>query len=167
MRQLFGGPNNILLRDDKERVHPYIHPMFDDLYNTDILTLSASLKNEQLDTADGTSRKVSKLCGSWIEIDVKMEGSIVGDVAFRVQACALGQSSAAILQQGIIGANLEEVTAARDALRDMLKEDGEAPKGRFEKLALLKGVKAYPARHASTLLAFEAAVEAVQLALQD
>lgn len=139
--------------------------MFDDLYNTDILTLSASLKNERLDSPDGTSRKVSKLCGSWLEIDVNMDGDIVGEVALRVQACALGQSSAAILQQGIIGANLEEITAARNTLRAMLKADGEPPKGRFEKLALLSGVKAYPARHTSTLLAFEAAVEAVHTAL--
>ena len=141
--------------------------MFDDLYNTDILTLSASLKNESLDAPDSTARKVSKLCGSWLEVDVKMEGDIVSDVAQRVQACALGQSSAAILKEGIVGASLEEITEARDALREMLKGDGEAPKGRFEKLELLKGVKAYPARHTSTLLAFEAAVEAVEMAVGD
>lgn len=141
--------------------------MFDDLYNTDILTLSASLKNERLDAPDGTSRKVSKLCGSWVEIDVNLDGELVKEVALRVQACALGQSSAAILQQGIIGATLEEIVEARDALREMLKSDGEAPSGRFEKLKLLKGVKAYPARHTSTLLAFEAAVEAVEMALEN
>lgn len=140
--------------------------MFDDLYNTDILTLSASLKNERLDDLDGTARKVSKLCGSWLEIDVKMDGNVVSEAALRVQACALGQSSAAILQQGIIGATLEEITQAEEALRAMLKAEGAAPKGRFEKLALLKGVKAYPARHASTLLAFQAAKEVVAQALQ-
>lgn len=139
--------------------------MFDDLYNTDILTLSASLKNERLDAPHGTSRKVSKLCGSWVEIDVKLKDGVVSEAALRVQACALGQSSAAILQQGIIGATLREIVEARDALRKMLKEDGKAPNGRFEKLTLLRGVKAYPARHASTLLAFEAAVDAVKMAL--
>jgi len=146
---------------------PYISLMFDDLYNTDILTLSASLKNERLDAPNGTARKVSKLCGSWLEIDVNMDGDVVSEVALRVQACALGQSSAAILQQGIIGASLEEITEAKDALRAMLKSDGEPPKGRFERLALLKGVKAYPARHTSTMLAFDAAAEAVGMALSD
>ena len=141
--------------------------MFDDLYNTDILTLSASLKNERLDAPNGTARKVSKLCGSWLEIDVNMDGDVVSEVALRVQACALGQSSAAILQQGIIGASLEEITQAKDALRAMLKSDGEPPKGRFERLALLKGVKAYPARHTSTMLAFDAAADAVGIALSD
>ena len=145
----------------------YIHHMFDDLYNTDILTLSASLKNERLKNPDGTARKVSKLCGSWLEIDVNMDGTVVSEVALRVQACALGQSSAAILQQGIIGASLEEIIEARGALRAMLTADGTAPKGRFEKLTLLKGVKAYPARYTSTMLAFDAAVEAVDMALED
>ena len=146
---------------------PYISLMFDDLYNTNILTLSASLKNERLDAPNGTARKVSNLCGSWLEIDVNMDGDVVSEVALRVQACALGQSSAAILQQGIIGATLEEITEAKDALRAMLKSDGEPPKGRFERLALLKGVKAYPARHTSTMLAFDAAAEAVGMALSD
>ena len=161
------GPASPLryVRDDKEGNAPYIQPMFDDLYNTEILTLSASLKNERLDAPDGTARKVSKLCGSWLEIDVKMEGDVVSEVALRVQACALGQSSAAILQQGIVGANLEEIKKARDALHEMLKGEGEPPSGRFEKLGLLKSVKAYPARHTSTLLAFDAAVEAVEMAL--
>ena len=141
--------------------------MFDDLYNSDILTLSASLKNERLDNPDGTSRKVSKLCGSWLEIDVMMEDDVVQNCALRVQACALGQSSAAILKGAINGASLKEITDASEALRLMLKKGGQPPKGRFEKLALLKGVAAYPARHTSTLLAFEAARCAVSQALTD
>ena len=141
--------------------------MFDDLYNTEILALSASLKNERLDSPDGTARKVSKLCGSWVEIDVNMDGDVVSEVALRVQACALGQSSAAILQQGIVGTNLQKITEAGDALHEMLKAEGKAPQGRFKKLELLKGVKAYPARHTSTMLAFEAATEAVEVALEN
>jgi len=137
--------------------------MIDDLYNTDILTLSSGLRNERLDTPDGSARKVSKLCGSWLEIDVNVLDGKVNDVALRVQACALGQASAAILKQSIEGATLAELRDARDALRAMLKEESEPPTGRFEKLKLLKGVKAYPARHTSTLLAFEAAVEAVEM----
>lgn len=135
--------------------------MFTDLYNDDILALTATLKNERLENPDGTARKVSKLCGSWLEIDVMLKDDIVTDVALRVQACALGQASAAILKENIIGASLDEIKAARDALYAMLKDNGEPPTGRFEKLKLLAGVKAYPARHTSTLLAFDAAVQAV------
>lgn len=137
---------------------PYIHPMFTDLYNTDILTLSSTLEKASLSTPDGTARKVSKLCGSWLEIDLNVEGSVVSDCAMRVQACALGQASAAILKESIIGASLDELTAARDSLREMLKAGGEPPTGRFAKLAILQGVAKYPARHTSTMLAFDAAV---------
>lgn len=135
--------------------------MLGTLYSSDILTLSATLENAALDTPDGSARKVSKLCGSWVEVDVKTDGDVVQDAALRVQACALGQASAAILKEQIIGASLDELTAARDGLRAMLKEDAAPPTGRFERLSMLAGVRAYPARHQSTLLAFEAAVEAV------
>ncbi len=143
--------------------------MFTDLYNTDILTLSSTLKNESLENPMGTSRKVSKLCGSWLEIDVNVEDGKVSEVALRVQACALGQASAAILKEKIIGASLEELVEARDGLKAMLKGEGDLPAniskgGRFERLTLLQGVRDYPARHTSTMLAFEAAVAAVEMA---
>ena len=146
---------------------PYIKSMLGSLYNTDILTLSAGLKNTRLDSPDASVRKVAKLCGSWVELDIKMDADTAAGYALRVQACALGQASAAILQDGIIGAKIEEVRGARDALRAMLKEGGEAPKGRFENLKLLAGVADYPARHGSTLLAFDAAVQALELALSE
>lgn len=136
--------------------------MFTDLYNDDIMALTATLKNEQLESPDGTARKMSKLCGSWLEIDVMMEEGVVTDSALRVQACALGQASAAILKENIIGASFDEIKAARDALFAMLKEEGDPPTGRFEKIKLLAAVKAYPARHTSTMLAFDAAVEAME-----
>lgn len=135
--------------------------MLGKLYSSDILTLSSTLRNRTLDAPDGTARKVSKLCGSWVEIDVIMDGEVINEVALRVEACALGQASAAILQSAIRGATLSDLTDARDALKMMLKEEGPPPKGRFSDLALLEGVRDYPARHQSTMLAFEAAVEAL------
>ena len=140
--------------------------MFTDLYNTDILTLSSTLENASLSSPDGTARKLSKLCGSWIEIDLNIDGGVVAECALRVQACALGQASAAILKESIIGASLEDLKTARDALRALLKTGGEAPAGRFARLALLSGVSKYPARHTSTMLAFDAAVAAFENALE-
>lgn len=139
--------------------------MLSELYNTNILTLSAGLKTARLDNPHGTARRVSRLCGSWLEIDIAMDSDVVSDAALRVEACALGQASAAILQNAIIGASLLELRAARDALRAMLKEGGKPPKGRFAKLSGLAGVADYPARHTSTMLAFDAAVEAIEAAL--
>ncbi len=137
----------------------------DDLYNMDVLSLAANIQNiGRLESPQGTSRKVSKLCGSWLEVDVNMIDGVVSEFALRLQACALGQASAAILSENMIGANIEEITTARDALFALLKHGGEPPKGRFKKLALLADVANYPARHTSTMLAFDAAVEAIEIA---
>ena len=141
--------------------------MFTDLYNTDILSLSSTLENAALSLPGGTARKVSKLCGSWLEIDLNIEDGVVSQCALRVQACALGQASAAILKEAIIGANFDEIKTARDSLHAMLKSGGTVPAGRFAKLALLAGVAKYPARHTSTLLAFEAALAAFEMAQEN
>lgn len=140
--------------------------MIDDLYNEAILALAASLQNEVLSPPCLTARRVSKLCGSELEIDLYIENGFVTDCALRVRACALGQASAAILQQNIIGASRSELQEARDGLYAMLKEGATPPEGRFDKLALLAGVKDYPARHISTLLAFDAAIDAMQKGIE-
>ena len=62
----------------------------------------------------------------------------------------------------MIGATVAELQLARDALSAMLKADGPPPEGRFADLAVLEPVKDYPARHASTLLAFEAVLAAAR-----
>lgn len=140
--------------------------MIDDLYSARLLKLAANLPRAgRLADPDATSEKVSKLCGSRVTVDVKVEGDRVADFAQDVKACALGQASAAVLGAHVIGASLAELETTRDAFRAMLKADGPAPEGRFAELALLAPVKDYPARHTSTLLAFEAAAEAVKNAI--
>lgn len=134
--------------------------MLDALYNTDILALASTLRHEQLHQPYASVRKVSKLCGSELEIDVHMNSGLVSACALRVKACALGQASAAILKANIIGARHDEIEQALAALKAMLKDKGEPPHGRFSDLKVLAGVAGYPARHQSTLLAFEAAAKA-------
>jgi len=108
---------------------------------------------------------VAKLCGSKVVVDVRVEGDRVVDFAQDVKACALGQASAAVLGSQVMGASLAEIEMARDGFRAMLKTGAPAPDGRFSDLSMLAPVKDYPARHASTLLAFEAAAEAVRQAM--
>jgi len=137
--------------------------MIDDLYSAKILSLVANMPRAgRLRAPDASAEKIAKLCGSKITVDVVLEDGAVADFAQDVRACALGQASAAILGANIIGAREGEIEVARDALRAMLKDNGPAPLGRFSELAVLEPVKDYPARHASTLLAFEAALEAVR-----
>ena len=140
--------------------------MIDDLYSAKVLALAANMPRAgRLAHPQGTAEKVSKLCGSRVLVDVALEDGRVSDFAQEVKACALGQASAAVLGAHVIGASLEELVEARDALKAMLKAGGPPPEGRFADLRALEVVRDYPPRHASTLLAFEAVVEAARRAL--
>jgi NifU-like protein involved in Fe-S cluster formation len=140
--------------------------MIDELYSAKILKAAANMpRSGRLPEPDGSAEKVAKLCGSRITVDVRLDGDVISDYAQDVKACALGQAAAAILGENAIGASVQEIEMARDALRAMLKTGAPAPDGRFADLAMLAPVKDYPPRHASTLLAFEATAEACHRAL--
>jgi NifU-like protein involved in Fe-S cluster formation len=139
--------------------------MIDDLYSARILKLAANMPRAgRLDAPDASSEKASKLCGSRVIVDLKLKDGRVVDFAQEVKACALGQAAAAVLGENVIGAGVDEIESARDQLAAMLKAGGDPPEGRFVDLKVLQPVKDYPARHASTLLAFEAAAEAARVA---
>jgi NifU-like protein involved in Fe-S cluster formation len=141
--------------------------MIDDLYSAQLLKLAANLPRAgRLPAPDASVEKVAKLCGSRVLVDVRVEAGEVVDFAQDVKACALGQAAASVLGAHVVGASLAELEVARDQFRAMLKDGGSPPDGRFSDLAMLAPVKDYPARHASTLLAFEAVTEAVRQATQ-
>jgi NifU-like protein involved in Fe-S cluster formation len=140
--------------------------MIDDLYSAKILKAAANMPRAgRLAEPDASAEKISKLCGSRVTVDVRLEGGRIVDYAQDVKACALGQAAAAIMGEHAVGATVEEIESAREALRAMLKTGGPPPEGRFADLAMLAPVKDYPPRHASTMLAFEATAEACRIAL--
>jgi NifU-like protein involved in Fe-S cluster formation len=140
--------------------------VIDDLYSAKVLALAANMPRAgRLAHPQASAEKVSKLCGSRVLVDVALEDGRVADFAQEVKACALGQASAAVLGAHVIGATIEELVEARDALQAMLKSGGPPPEGRFADLKALEVVRDYPPRHASTMLAFEAVVEAAREAL--
>lgn len=135
--------------------------MIDALYSERILALAANMPRAgRLDRPDASAERTAKLCGSRVTVDVVVDDDRIVDFAQDVRACALGQASAAVLGAHVVGATVDELSLARDALRAMLTTEGPAPQGRFADLAVLQPVKDYPARHASTLLAFEAVLAA-------
>lgn len=148
------------------RRRAYVRVMIDDLYSARILGLAANMPHAgRLAAPQGTGERVAKLCGSRAVVDVVLDGEgRVVDFAQQVKACALGQAAAGVLGEVVIGASVEEIAAARDAVLAMLKVGGEGPTGRFEGLTALKQVADYPARHASTMVAIEATLDAVRAA---
>ncbi|MDF1777750.1 MAG: iron-sulfur cluster assembly scaffold protein [Rhizobiaceae bacterium] len=136
--------------------------MIDDVYNAKILEFAGNIPLiGTLDDADASARAHSKLCGSTVTIWLKLDGDRVSDFAHEVKACALGQASSSIMASHIIGASIGELRAVREQMIAMLKENGPAPTGRFTDLKFLEPVRDYKARHASTLLTFDAVVDAI------
>jgi NifU-like protein involved in Fe-S cluster formation len=137
--------------------------MLNDVYNRRIIELAGTIPRiGRLAEPDATATAVSKLCGSTVTVDLKMNGEKVSDFAHEVKACALGQASSSIMASNVIGSTASELRALRDDMRKMLKEHGEPPAaGKWSDIAVLEPVRDYKARHASTLLTFDAVVDAI------
>ncbi len=135
------------------------------LYSGRILALAADIPHlGQLDAPQGAAKKRSPLCGSTVSVQVRLDAGKVSAFAQEVRACALGQAAASVLGQAVIGRTQSELDAARLALSAMLKDEGPIPAAPFEGFEVLLPARAYKNRHASILLAIEAACEAVALA---
>jgi NifU-like protein involved in Fe-S cluster formation len=140
--------------------------MIEDVYNKRILQLAADVpRHVRLADPDGTATAISRLCGSKVTVDVKLEGGRVTDFGQEVKACALGQASSSIMARNVLGSDLAELQSLRAQMQAMLKENGPPPSGKWADLEVLTPVRDFKARHASTLLTFDATVEAVEKAL--
>ena len=137
--------------------------MLNEVYNRRIIELAGNIPRiGRLHDADATATALSKLCGSTVTIDLKMDGDTVTDFAHEVKACALGQASSSIMARNIVGSKASELRELREGVRKMLKENGVPPAtGKWADIAVLEPVRDYKARHASTLLTFDAVVDAI------
>jgi NifU-like protein involved in Fe-S cluster formation len=136
--------------------------MLDSIYNKRILELAGDIPRlGRLAAPDATARAHSKLCGSTVVIDLCVRDGRVSDFAHDVKACALGQASSSLMARHIVGATPAELIELRDTMRRMLKENGPPPAGKWADFAALEPVRDYKARHASTMLTFEAVADAL------
>ncbi|MFE1602507.1 iron-sulfur cluster assembly scaffold protein [Methylobacterium sp. ID0610] len=136
--------------------------MLSDIYNRRILELAADIPRlGRLAAPEASASKHSKLCGSTVTVDLATQGDTVTDFAHDVKACALGQASSSLMARHVVGATAAELRDLRDQVRRMLKEGGPAPAGKWAEFAVLEPVRDFKARHASTLLTFDAVVDAL------
>ena len=137
--------------------------MLNEVYNRRIIELAGNIPRlGRLAQPDATATAVSRLCGSTVTIDLTMDGDTVTDFAHDVKACALGQASSSIMASHIVGAKADELRSLRETVRKMLKENGAPPtEGKWADIAVLEPVRDYKARHASTMLTFDAVVDAI------
>lgn len=133
------------------------------LYSARILALAADMpRTTRLQNPTATAKKRAPLCGSTVTVDVTVTDGVISDYGQDVKACALGQATAAVVGQNIVGLTAEQVQDGRDALYAMLKQDGPVPPAPFDALEVLQPAKEYTNRHASIMLAFDATLEALQ-----
>src|SRR5665213_1503375 len=152
----FGRRGNVRFGKNGKRL------MLNEVYNDRILDLAGNIPRlGRLDTPDASATAHSKLCGSTVTVDLKMNGPVVTDFAHDVKACALGQASSSIMARHVVGAKPAELRELRETVRKMLKENGPPPSGKWADIAVLEPVRDYKARHASTLLTFDAVVSAL------
>ena len=136
--------------------------MINDIYNKKILGFAADIPRlQRLDAPDATAVAHSRLCGSKVTVDLKMQDGLVSDFGQDVKACALGQASSSIMARHVVGSSAAELRDIRQQMYKMLKEDGPPPSGKWADLEVLLPVRDFKARHASTLLTFDAVVDAV------
>ena len=138
--------------------------MLNDIYNKKIIELAGNIPRiGRLADPDASATAHSKLCGSTVKIDLKMDGDVVTDFAHEVKACALGQASSSIMARHVIGSTAGELRQLRETVRKMLKENGAPPaaEDKWADIALLEPVRDFKARHASTMLTFDAVVDAI------
>ena len=136
--------------------------MIDDIYNRKILGFAADIPRlQRLAAPDATAVAHSRLCGSKVTVDLKMKDGVVTDFGHEVKACALGQASSSIMARHVVGSTAAELRDLRDQMHRMLKEEGPPPGGKWSDLEALVPVRNFKARHASTLLTFDAVVDAV------
>jgi NifU-like protein involved in Fe-S cluster formation len=137
--------------------------MLNEVYNRRIIELAGNIPRiGRLSAPDASATAVSRLCGSTVTIDLAMNGDTVTDFAHEVKACALGQASSSIMARNIVGSKASELRELREGVRKMLKENGAPPaNGKWSDIAVLEPVRDFKARHASTLLTFDAVVDAI------
>jgi NifU-like protein involved in Fe-S cluster formation len=137
--------------------------MINDIYNKDVLRLAAGITRiDPLTDADARARLRSPLCGSTIEVELKVAGGRIADYAHNIKACALGQASASVMAKAGIGKDAAEIKRVRDLVEKMLKEEGAPPDGDWAALVALQPAKAATSRHGAILLPFDAVLKAFE-----
>src|ERR1051325_1709120 len=114
--------------------------MLNEVYNRRILELAGGIPRlGRLERPDATATAHSKLCGSTVTVDLKMDGDTVADSAHEVKAGALGQASSSIMARNVIGTKADELKGLRETVRKMLKENGAPPaSGKWADIAVLE-----------------------------
>lgn len=134
------------------------------LYTPRLLALSAALADYPL-TGEfhHTVQARSRTCGSTIALGMECGAdSAITRIGMQVTACAVGQSSAAVLAQGACGRSAQGIGATRAAIEAWLASEGALPD--WPGFDALEAAREHKGRHEALLLPWKAACEALSTA---
>lgn len=120
-----------------------------ELYQETILEHNKNPRNfRDIEDADQTADGKNPLCGDALRVYVKMDGDVVGDVAFKGSGCAISKASASMMTQTVRGKTKEEAEQLFDEFHKMVTGglDVETDENSLGKLKIFAGVLEFPAR---------------------
>lgn len=109
-------------------------------------------------------------CGDEITLRVRYEGETVADVSYEGQGCSISQASASVLNELLVGKELDEARRIQDAFLELMQSKGQlepddAMEEVLEDAVAFAGVSKYPARVKCALLSWMAWKDATAQAL--
>lgn len=129
----------------------------DDVYNDLIMEHSMNSYNKRkIENPTKTEKGHNPSCGDEIELELKINGHVIEDIAFTGQGCAISQSSTSIMADVLRGKTLEEAKEIIKLFIDMIKRDikDEQELEKLEDAIAFKNVANMPARVKCALLAW-------------
>lgn len=137
--------------------------MVAELYTKEILLLAGRISHiGRLKNPHSSAEKHSRLCGSSIVVDICVTDNIITDFAQEIASCILGQASASIVGEHIIGLSVEEFWQVKATVDAMLKKKTAPPVGAFSVFQELTGAYLYKNRHEAIMLVFHAIEECLK-----
>mgnify|MGYP002713211077 FL=1 len=109
--------------------------------------------NHRLDDANHHADGNNPLCGDQITVYAKVKDNIIEDVSFEAHGCAISTASASLMTQALKGKTTAEAAAMFEDFHRMATGESNASE-RLGKLAVLEGVREYPARVKCATLAW-------------
>ena len=123
--------------------------MFDikDLYQEIIVDHNRNPRNFVIiDNAEKIIEGFNPLCGDKLKLYLKTEGQNIADISFDGSGCAISVASASLMTDAMKGKSINDAELLFNSFHNLITNENGADGKSLGKLAVLAGVKDFPAR---------------------
>ncbi len=126
-----------------------------ELYQEIIIDHNRNPRNHHdMTSATHHARGFNPLCGDKLTLYVQVLDNAIKDISFVGCGCAISQASASLMTEAIKGKTVDEAKDLFQRFHYMLTENDDISTTGLDKLTVLAGVKAFPARVKCATLAW-------------